>query len=80
VNLCRYSLWSAVGLSIALAIGFDNFRGLLDGAHEMDHHFKTVPLEKNLPVLMALLGKSKPCVLNSSRNYDQMCSFAQCMS
>lgn len=57
--MCRYSLWSAVGLSIALAVGFDNFRALLDGAHEMDQHFKTVPLEKNMPVLMALLGEPK---------------------
>lgn len=52
----RYSLWSAIGLSIALHIGFDNFRQLLEGAHWMDEHFQQAPLEANLPVLMALLG------------------------
>jgi glucose-6-phosphate isomerase len=52
----RYSLWSSIGLSIALAIGFDNFRALLEGAHEMDEHFRTTPIEGNLPVTLALLG------------------------
>ena len=52
----RYSLWSAIGLSIALTIGFDNFEALLKGAHEADVHFKTTPFEKNMPVIMALLG------------------------
>jgi len=52
----RYSLWSAIGLSIALVIGYDNFKALLDGAHQMDQHFKTAPLEKNLPVILAVLG------------------------
>ncbi|CAG8646415.1 267_t:CDS:2, partial [Acaulospora colombiana] len=52
----RYSLWSAIGLSIALVIGFDNFKALLEGAHEMDKHFKSARLEDNLPVLMAVLG------------------------
>ncbi|WPL15432.1 Glucose-6-phosphate isomerase [Thiorhodovibrio winogradskyi] len=52
----RYSLWSAIGLPIALAIGFDNFVELLEGAHEMDNHFRDAPLEDNLPVIMALLG------------------------
>lgn len=52
----RYSLWSAIGLSIALYIGMDNFEALLTGAHEMDIHFKTAPLEKNIPVIMALIG------------------------
>ena len=52
----RYSLWSSIGLSIALGVGFDNFRALLEGAHEMDEHFRTTPLEKNLPVTLALLG------------------------
>jgi len=52
----RYSLWSAIGLSIALVIGFDNFEELLKGAHGMDHHFKTAPLEQNLPVLLAVIG------------------------
>jgi glucose-6-phosphate isomerase len=52
----RYSLWSAVGLSIVLALGMDGFRELLGGAHAMDRHFRDVSLERNLPVLMALLG------------------------
>ncbi|MFN3344523.1 MAG: glucose-6-phosphate isomerase [Chloroherpetonaceae bacterium] len=52
----RYSLWSAIGLSIALFIGFENFEELLQGAFEMDEHFRTAPLEKNLPVILALLG------------------------
>ncbi|XP_047487013.1 glucose-6-phosphate isomerase-like [Penaeus chinensis] len=52
----RYSLWSAIGMSIAVHIGFDNFEKLLAGAHFMDNHFKTAPLEKNIPVLLALLG------------------------
>ena len=52
----RYSLWSAIGLPLALAIGIDNFRELLHGAHEMDEHFRTAPLESNMPVIMALLG------------------------
>ena len=52
----RYSLWSAIGLSIALYVGMDNFEALLDGAHEMDIHFKITPLEQNIPVIMALIG------------------------
>jgi len=52
----RYSLWSAIGLSIACAIGFKNFEELLQGAYEMDCHFRTAPLEKNIPVILALLG------------------------
>lgn len=52
----RYSLWSAIGLSIALSIGMDNFEELLTGAHEMDEHFRTTPLEHNIPVILALLG------------------------
>ncbi|WP_456311289.1 glucose-6-phosphate isomerase [Serratia proteamaculans] len=52
----RYSLWSAIGLSIILSIGFDNFEKLLDGAHAMDRHFADTPEEKNLPVLLALIG------------------------
>lgn len=52
----RYSLWSAIGLSIALVIGYDNFEQLLKGAHGMDKHFKETPLEENLPVLMAAVG------------------------
>ncbi|MDR0534194.1 MAG: glucose-6-phosphate isomerase [Verrucomicrobiales bacterium] len=52
----RYSLWSAIGLSIALYIGFDNFEQLLSGAHAMDEHFRSAPLEQNLPATLALLG------------------------
>ncbi len=52
----RYSLWSAIGLSIALAVGMDRFEELLAGAHAMDEHFRTAPLERNLPVVLALLG------------------------
>jgi glucose-6-phosphate isomerase len=52
----RYSLWSAIGLSIACTLGFDRFMHLLEGAHAMDEHFRTAPLEKNIPVVLALLG------------------------
>ncbi|NOI78512.1 glucose-6-phosphate isomerase [Vibrio coralliilyticus] len=52
----RYSLWSAIGLSIALAVGYDNFVELLDGAHEMDNHFASTELESNIPVILALVG------------------------
>ncbi len=52
----RYSLWSAIGLSICLAVGFDHFEELLEGAHEMDTHFKTETLDQNVPVILALLG------------------------
>ncbi|TBU71959.1 glucose-6-phosphate isomerase [Phytopseudomonas daroniae] len=52
----RYSLWSAIGLPIALSIGMSNFKELLAGAYSMDTHFKTAPFEENMPVLLALLG------------------------
>lgn len=52
----RYSLWSAIGLSIALHVGFDNFEKLLAGAHWMDNHFLNTPLESNIPVILAMLG------------------------
>ncbi|MEX2336056.1 MAG: glucose-6-phosphate isomerase [Fulvivirga sp.] len=52
----RYSLWSAIGLSIACTLGFENFKELLAGAHAMDNHFKDEPFESNLPVTLALLG------------------------
>ncbi len=52
----RYSLWSAIGLPVALTIGMKNFRALLSGANAMDQHFRTTPLEQNLPVVMAMLG------------------------
>ncbi|HKJ06664.1 MAG TPA: glucose-6-phosphate isomerase [Flavobacteriaceae bacterium] len=52
----RFSLWSAVGLSISLAVGFENFDNLLKGAHKMDMHFKNTPFEKNTPVIASLIG------------------------
>jgi glucose-6-phosphate isomerase len=52
----RYSLWSSIGLPVAIAAGFGRFEQLLDGAHRMDEHFRTAPLEENLPVTLALLG------------------------
>ena len=52
----RFSLWSAVGLSISLAVGFDNFNQLLSGAHQMDTHFKNTPFDKNIPVVLALIS------------------------
>ena len=52
----RYSLWSAIGLSIALYVGMDNFEELLQGAYEVDEHFRSAPFEKNIPVIMGLLG------------------------
>jgi glucose-6-phosphate isomerase len=52
----RYSLWSAIGLPIACAIGFDNFEKLLEGAHSMDIHFRNAPFENNIPVILALVG------------------------
>ncbi|MEK0412502.1 MAG: glucosephosphate isomerase [Pseudomonadota bacterium] len=52
----RYSLWSAIGLSIALYIGMDGFEDLLKGGFEMDEHFKTAPIEQNIPMMMGLLG------------------------
>ncbi len=52
----RYSLWSAIGLSIALTIGYDNFESLLKGAHHSDLHFRHQPIEKNIPIIMGLIG------------------------
>jgi glucose-6-phosphate isomerase len=52
----RYSMWSAIGLSLMLAIGPDGFRAMLAGAHELDRHFRTAPFARNLPVLLALIG------------------------
>ena len=52
----RYSLWSAIGLSIAIYIGMDNFEDLLAGGHEMDQHFRTAPMDQNMPIILALLG------------------------
>jgi glucose-6-phosphate isomerase len=52
----RYSLWGAIGLSVALYIGMENFEALLAGAHDMDEHFRSAPLDKNMPVILGLLG------------------------
>jgi glucose-6-phosphate isomerase len=52
----RYSLWSTIGLPIAIAIGMDNFLALLAGAHQMDEHFRTAPFSENLPIILALLS------------------------
>jgi glucose-6-phosphate isomerase len=52
----RYSLWSAIGLSICLAVGFEHFAELLEGAHEMDKHFTQAPMQENIPVILALIG------------------------
>ena len=52
----RYSLWSSIGLSIACTIGFENFKAMLEGAHAMDQHFRDTPLEKNIPVVLAMIG------------------------
>ena len=52
----RYSLWSAIGLSIACYVGFENFEALLEGAHAMDCHFRRTPFERNIPVILAMIG------------------------
>lgn len=52
----RFSLWSAVGLSISLSVGYSNFENLLDGAYQMDEHFRNEPFEKNIPIIMACVG------------------------
>ncbi|MDK9721583.1 MAG: glucose-6-phosphate isomerase [Rhodospirillales bacterium] len=71
----RYSLWSAIGLSIALTIGFEDFENLLEGAFDMDEHFRLAPLESNLPVLLALLGvwnaNLQGCTAHAVLPYDQ---------
>ncbi|MEI6299864.1 MAG: glucose-6-phosphate isomerase [Betaproteobacteria bacterium] len=71
----RYSLWSAIGLSIAIAIGMEGFVSLLAGAHEMDEHFRTAPLERNAPVILGLLGiwytNFHGCETHAVLPYDQ---------
>ena len=71
----RYSLWSCIGLSIALAVGMKNFRELLAGARDMDEHFRTAPFERNIPVLLALLGvwyrNFQGCEAHAVLPYDQ---------
>ncbi|PKI82762.1 glucose-6-phosphate isomerase [Malassezia vespertilionis] len=77
----RYSLWSAIGLSIMLAIGYENFTAMLDGAHEMDVHFRTAKIEENIPMLLGLVGIWYNDFHNAQTHailpYDQyMCKFA----
>jgi len=77
----RFSLWSAVGLSIALYIGMDNFEELLQGAHEADLHFRNTPYQQNIPVIMGLLGIWYNNFFNTESHallpYDQsLCYFA----
>ncbi len=61
----RYSLWSSIGLPLALAAGYGHFEQLLDGAHEMDEHFRTQPLEHNVPIVLGLLGVWYASVLDA---------------
>ena len=71
----RYSLWSCIGLSVALAVGMQNFRELLAGARDMDKHFRSAPFERNIPVLLALLGvwyrNFQGCEAHAVLPYDQ---------
>ena len=62
----RYSLWSSIGLPIALAVGYGHFEQMLDGAHEMDEHFRTAPLEQNVPIVLGLLGVWYASVLGAA--------------
>lgn len=81
----RYSLWSAIGLSIALAIGMPAFRELLAGAHAMDEHYRSAPLERNMPVTMALLnywyatawGAQSKVILPYAQNLHLLPAFLQ---
>ncbi len=81
----RYSLWSAVGLSLALVIGMDGFRELLRGAREMDRHFRTAPFEQNLPVLLALIaiwynnffGAESQVILPYDNRLDRFAAYLQ---
>lgn len=75
----RYSLWSSIGLSVCIGLGFDVFAGLLSGARNMDRHFQEAPLEKNIPVLMGLIGFWYSTYLNfkayACLPYDQRLAF-----
>ena len=62
----RYSLWSSIGLPIALAVGYGHFEQMLDGAHEMDEHFRTAPIEQNVPIVLGLLGVWYASVLGAA--------------
>lgn len=71
----RFSLWSAIGLSIALQVGYENFEKLLRGAHAMDEHFRTAPIRENMPALIALIGvwnrNFMNCAAHAVLPYDQ---------
>lgn len=75
----RFSLWSVIGLSIVLAVGMDRYEELLDGGYAMDQHFKTAPLEENMPVVMAMLGVWYRNFFNAATHavlpYDQSMNF-----
>ncbi|WP_343128584.1 glucose-6-phosphate isomerase [Buchnera aphidicola (Kurisakia onigurumii)] len=81
----RYSLWSAAGLSISLSIGFDNFLKLLDGAHDMDNHFLHTKIEKNIPIILALISfwysnfflSETECILPYDQNLHRFPAYLQ---
>ena len=81
----RFSVWSAIGLPIAIGLGFEGFKALLDGANAMDTHFKDAPLEKNIPIIMGLLGvwynnfedHHTHCILPYSRNLRRFPAYIQ---
>ncbi len=81
----RFSLWSAVGLSIACAVGYENFEKLLKGAHEMDLHFKNTEFDKNIPVIMGLLsvwynnfyGAESECIVPYSQYLNKLVAYLQ---
>ncbi|HEY1723594.1 MAG TPA: glucose-6-phosphate isomerase [Magnetospirillaceae bacterium] len=83
----RYSLWSAIGLSIAIAVGFDNFAAMLEGGREMDDHFRTAPLDKNMPAILGLLsvwygnfwGSSTQAILPYDQRLSRFAAFLQQM-
>ena len=84
----RYSLWSAVGLSISLAIGFDNFRKFLDGAYAMDQHFKNTEFRNNIPVIQAVIsiwynnffGSESEVVIPYTQYLEKLAPFLQQLS
>lgn len=81
----RFSLWSAIGLSIALSVGYENFNALLAGGHAMDEHFRQTPMEMNIPVILALLsiwngnflGAESECVLPYDQTLQRLPAFLQ---
>lgn len=81
----RFSLWSAIGLSIGLSVGFENFSALLAGGHAMDEHFRTAPFEQNIPVILALLavwngnflGAGAECILPYDQSLQRLPAFLQ---